>query len=80
MVSILSGRYHLSKRETVGIMRDFFNVALGLGSVPKLEKRTSVAIAQVVEDARIYARSQTAVHKESLVVGLGDPICDSLLD
>jgi hypothetical protein len=64
MVSILSGRYHLSKRETVGIMRDFFNVALGLGSVPKLEKRTSVAIAQVVEDARIYARSQTAVHQD----------------
>ena len=64
MVSILSGRYHLSKRETVGILRDFFNVALGLGSVPKLEKRTSAAIAQVVEEARIYARSQMAVHKD----------------
>ena len=64
MVSILSGRYHLSKRETVGIMDDFFTANLGLGSVPKLEKRTSAAIAQVVEDARIYARSQTAVHKD----------------
>ena len=64
MVSILSGRYHLSKRETVGIMDDFFNVDLSLGSISKLEKRTSVAIAQVVEDARIYARSQTAVHKD----------------
>jgi len=64
MVSILSGRYHLSKRETVGIMEDFFNVPLGLGSVPKLERRTSTAIAQPVEEARGYARSQKAVHQD----------------
>jgi transposase len=64
MVGILSGRYHLSKRETVGILGDFYNVALGLGSVPKLEKRTSAALAQVVEEARVYARSQMAVHKD----------------
>jgi len=64
MVSILSGRYHLSKRETVGIMDDFFNMPLGLGSVPKLEKRTSAAIAQPVEEARGYARSQKAVHQD----------------
>jgi Transposase IS66 family. len=64
MVSILSGRYHLSKRETVGILDDFFKVDLGLGSVPNLEKRTSVAIASVVEEARSYARSQAAVHQD----------------
>jgi hypothetical protein len=39
MVSILSGNYHLSKRETVGIMGDFFSADLGLGSVSKLEQR-----------------------------------------
>lgn len=64
MVSILSGNYHLSKRETVGIMGDFFTADLGLGSVPKLEKRTSAAIAQVVEEARVYARSQPAVNQD----------------
>jgi transposase len=64
MVSILSGGYHLSKRETVGILDDFFKVDLGLGSVPNLEKRTSAAIASVVEDARSYARSQAAVHQD----------------
>ena len=64
MVSILSGHYHLSKRETIGIMDDFFNVPLGLGSIPKLEKRTSAAIAQPVEEAREYARSQKAVHQD----------------
>jgi len=64
MVSILSGRYHLSKRETVGILDDFYTANLSLGSVPKLEKRTSAAIAQVVEDARVYVRSQPAAHQD----------------
>ena len=64
MVSILSGNYHLSKRETVGILSDFFSADLGLGSVPKLEKRTSAAIAQVIEEARVYARSQPAVNQD----------------
>ena len=64
MVSILSGNYHLSKRETVGILGDFFSADLGLGSVPKLEKRTSAAIAQVVEEARVYVRSQPAVNQD----------------
>ena len=64
MVSILSGCYHLSKRETVGILGNFFKVELGLGSVPNLEKRTSGVIAQVVEDARTYVRSQAAAHQD----------------
>ena len=64
MVSILSGKYHLSKRETAGILDDFYGVEIGLGSVPKLEKRTSAAVAPAVEEARVYARSQAAVHQD----------------
>lgn len=63
-VSILSGKYHLSKRETVGILDDFYGVELGLGSVPKLEKRTSAAIAPAVEEARIYVRTQPSAHQD----------------
>jgi transposase len=63
-VSILSGKYHLSKRETVGILDDFYGVDLGLGSVPKLEKRTSAAIAPAVEEARTYARIQPTAHQD----------------
>ena len=63
-VSILSGKYHLSKRETVGILDDFYGVDLGLGSVPKLEKRTSAAIAPAVEEARAYARSQPRTNQD----------------
>ena len=63
-VSILSGKYHLSKRETVGILDDFYGVDLGLGSVPKLEKRTSAAIAPAVEEARVYVRTQPNAHQD----------------
>lgn len=63
-VSILSGKYHLSKRETVGILDDFYSVDLGLGSVPKLEKRTSAAIAPAVEEARSYVRTQPIAHQD----------------
>ena len=64
MVSILGGNYHLSKRETVGIMGDFFSADLGLGSVSKLEKRTSAALEQPIEEARVYARSQPVVNQD----------------
>jgi len=63
-VSILSGKYHLSKRETVGILDDFYGVELGLGSVSKLEKRTSAAIAPAVEEARAYVRTQPTAHQD----------------
>ena len=63
-VSILSGKYHLSKRETVGILDDFYGVDLGLGSVPKLEKRTSAAIGPAVEEARAYVRTQPVAHQD----------------
>jgi transposase len=63
-VSVLSGKYHLSKRETVGILDDFYGVELGLGSVPKLEKRTSAAMAPAVEEARGYVRAQPSAHQD----------------
>jgi transposase len=62
MTALLSGRYHLSKRDTVGIMDDFFQAEVGLGSVPTLEQRTSEALAQPVAEARTYVQVQPAVH------------------
>ena len=48
MVALLSGQYHLSKRDTSGLMNNCFQVVLSMGSVPAMEKRTSEAIAQPV--------------------------------
>jgi transposase len=64
MVSLLSGRYHLSKRDTTEVMADFFRADLSLGSVPALEQRTSEAISEPVEEAREYVQTQPVVNMD----------------
>lgn len=62
MVSVLSGRYHLSKRDAAEVMTDFFQAKVSLGSVPTLEQRTSAAIKSPVDEARAYIKRQPVVH------------------
>ena len=62
MVSLLSGGYHLSKRDITGVMADFFHADVGLGSVPALEQRTSEAISEPVAEARQHVQSQPVVN------------------
>lgn len=62
MVSLLSGRYHLSKRDTAEVMADFFQAEVSLGSVPTLEQRSSEAIKEPVDEARTYVKRQPVVH------------------
>jgi hypothetical protein len=62
MVSLLSGQYHLSKRDIKGIMADFFQADMSLGAVPALERRTSQATSQPVDEAQAYVRSQPVAH------------------
>jgi transposase len=46
----------------MGIMADFFQADMSLGAVPALERRTSRAISQPVDEARAYVRRQSVVH------------------
>jgi transposase len=62
MVSLLSGCYHLSKRDITEIMADFFRADVSLGSVPTLEERTSDAISGPVDEARQYVQEQSVAH------------------
>ena len=64
MVSLLSGRYHLSKRETVAIMADFFQAEVSLGSISTLEQRTSEALREPVKEARESVRRQPVVNMD----------------
>lgn len=48
MISLLSGRYHLSKRDGAEVMTDFFQAEVSLGFVPTLEQRTSAALKEPV--------------------------------
>jgi len=64
MVSLLSGRYHLSKRDITEVMADFFQADVSLGSVSALEQRTSNAISEPVEKAREYVQTQPMVNMD----------------
>jgi transposase len=64
MVSLLSGRYHLSKRDTAEVMDDFFRADVSVGAVCALEQRTSEAIPEPVEEARAYVKEQPVVHMD----------------
>lgn len=64
MVSLLSGRYHLSKRDTAEVMTDFFQVEISLGSISRLEQRTSQAISEPVNEAHEYVKVQAVVHPD----------------
>ena len=58
IVSILSGKYHLSKRGIQEIMHDFFGIELSLGSVSNTEARVSDALAEPVEEAKEHVKDQ----------------------
>jgi transposase len=64
MVALLSGRYHLSKRDIAEIMNDFFQAEISLGSVSALEQRTSAALSEPVAEARDYVKEQPVVHMD----------------
>ena len=64
MVSLLSGRYHLSKRDTAEVMTDFFQVEVSLGSISRLEQRISQAINEPVNEAHEYVQAQAVVHPD----------------
>lgn len=64
MVSLLSGQYHLSKREITGIMADFYQAKIGLGSVSTLEQRTSDAIGQPVQEVREHIQGEPVVNMD----------------
>lgn len=64
MSSLLTGHYHLSKRNVVEILEDFFRVPISLGSISALERRTSKAIASAVEKARDYVKEQAQAHMD----------------
>lgn len=62
MVSVLSGKYRMTKRNIEELMTDFFGVAVALGSVSNLEQATSAALAEPVEEAKAYVTEQPVVN------------------
>lgn len=62
LVAILSGAYRLSKREIAQLMCDAFGVIMSLGTVCNLERATSKALKEPVEEAKRFVQTQPAIH------------------
>ena len=54
MAALLSGKYHLSKRNVVQLLEDLMGTELCLGTVSNIEARVSGSIEQAVEEARRF--------------------------
>ena len=63
-VALLSGRYRMPKRTVKELLADFFGIDVALGSVSKMERVISAAIADPVEEARQAIRAQDVVHQD----------------
>jgi transposase len=63
-VSLLTGKYRLSKRDAAEILHDLFRLTMGDGSVTACEARMSEALAAPVEEARDVAKKQAIKHAD----------------
>lgn len=64
VIALLTGVYHLSRRDARELVADLLHVDLSVGSVVAAESRISAALASPIEAAREYVASQAAVHAD----------------
>jgi len=58
LVAVCAGMYRLSKRVTVGLLGDWLNLPMSLGSVTACEQQVSAVLAGPTEEARVYVERQ----------------------
>ena len=64
VVAMLTGVYHLSRRQTVRLLRELVGVRLSLGSVSSIEARMSEMLEPVADEALEYARGGAIKHAD----------------
>lgn len=64
IVAVLSGKFHLSKRNIEEILADLFGLAICLGTVSQTEARVAAALEGPVEEARRFVQHQDVAHMD----------------
>jgi transposase len=64
ILAMLTGVFHLSRRQAVAAVADFFGVDISLGAVSAVEDRVSEAIAPAVDEAWDKAREAEVKHTD----------------
>jgi hypothetical protein len=63
-VAIFTGDYRMSKRSTLRVFDDVFNLPVSLGTISNAEKTVSAALTQPVEELKTYIQQQPIVHAD----------------
>lgn len=61
MVALLSGMYRNSQRMVQSALADLFDISMSLGTVNKLRLEASNAVANCVDEAKLYVQQQACV-------------------
>lgn len=64
-VAMLTGVYHLSRREARRLLRDFFRLPVSVGAISKMEERASKALVAAVEEAERDVEEAPVKHADA---------------
>ena len=64
VVTALTAKYRVSRREMVDVLRDLFGVEMSVGAVQAICERVSESVAPAVEEVRLAVASAPAVHAD----------------
>lgn len=64
-VAMLTGVYHLSRREAQRLLRDFFRLKVSVGAISSMEARASKALISAVEEARRDVEAAPVKHADA---------------
>lgn len=65
VVGVLTGVYHLSRRQAKNALQDLFKISISLGSVSKLEHRASEALAPAYKEAKQAVEEALVKHTDA---------------
>lgn len=63
-IGALTGAYHLSKRQTQGLLADLFGIDLSVGAISEGEAEIGDALGGIVADAHTHVQSAAVVHAD----------------
>lgn len=64
VIALLTGVYHLSRRQTVSLLSDILGIELSLGAVSAVEARVSEAVAPAVDEAWEQVKNAPVKHTD----------------
>jgi transposase len=64
LVGMLGGKYRISKRGMVELLSDLLHINVSLGSIPKMERFVSAALAPSHEEVRVHIQSSVTSHAD----------------